>query len=123
MRKVYETLRPYAEAEPEKVSESCHVLSRLIDGQPLDSREYWSAERRAEQQWDWAPALPRTIGPGSTVRVMPDAYADERRVHNGKVGVVAAIRRDVVVNYTGDTGAGYHHELNKLERQVPLRTE
>lgn len=122
MRKVHETLRLYAEVEPEKVTEACHVIARLVDGQSLDEREYWSTQKRDEQRWDWAPALPRTIGPGSKVRVKLDAYDDERRWHNGAIGVVVGIRRDVVVNYTNDTGVGYHHEMNRLERQVLVQT-
>ena len=102
------------------------MLARLLDGKPLDEREYWSEAERAEQQWDWVPALPRSIGPGRQVRVKLDAYTgdDPRSGHNGKVGAVAAIRRDVVVNYTDARLRAWarHHELNKLERQVPLRT-
>jgi hypothetical protein len=124
VRKVHETVGPYAEAEAEKVAAAMPVLARLLEGKPLDERRYWSNQRRAEQQWDWAPALPRTIGPGSVVRVKPDAYADNRRGHNGKVGTVVAIRRDVIVDYSGGgIGMGYHHEMSKLERRVPLQAE
>jgi len=127
VRKVHETLQPYAVEQPEAVAEACHVLSRLVDGKSLDAREYWSAQKQAEQQWDWIQALPRTLGPGAIVRVRLDAYDanDPRRVHNGRVGTVAGIRRDVIVTYTDDAARGVtmgqHHELNKLERQVPLR--
>jgi hypothetical protein len=125
VRKVHEVIQLYADVEPEKTAEACHVIARLVDGKTLDEREYWSASRREEQQWDWAPALPRTIGPGSTVRVKPDAYGptDPRRVHNGRVGIVVGIRRDVIVTYTNEgrgVSPGQHHEMNKLERQVPL---
>jgi hypothetical protein len=130
VRKVHEVLQPYADVmTPEEVTEACHVLSRLVDGKSLDEREYWSKQRQEEQLWDWAPALPRTIGPGSAVRVRPDAYdrSDARYIHNGRVGVVAAIRRDVIVTYTDqarpEPGIGQHHELNKLERQVPFRPQ
>ena len=123
MRKVHETIQLYADVEPEKVAAAMPLIARLLVGKPLDEREYWSEDKRTEQQWDWVPVLPRTIGPGSTVRVKLDAYGgnDPRSGHNGKIGVVAAIRRDVVVNYTGETGVGWHHEMNQLERQMPLR--
>jgi hypothetical protein len=127
VRKVYETIRLYSEVEPEKVAAAMPLIARLLLGKPLDEREYWSQARRDEQHWDWVPALPRSVGPGSTVRVRLDANGqnDPRRVHNGRVGVIVGIRRDVIVSYSDNPsqglGVGQHHELNKLERQVPVQ--
>lgn len=122
MKKVLEVLFPYAEADPESTAEAGHVLGRLADGKPLDSREYWSKKKRAEQQWDWVPALPRSLSPGDMVRVKRDAYQGDLSVHNGKVGTVVALRRGVIVQYENHgAGMGFLHDVSRLERRVLLR--
>lgn len=70
----------------------------------------------------WEPVKPGSIAVRDEVRVRSDAYSDQPtgRAHNGRRGVVVAIRSgDVIIRYTdGRTpeGNGVHHSPHALER-------
>lgn len=72
----------------------------------------------------WEPVKPGSIYVRDTIRVRFDAYNDELtgRNHNGRRGVVVAIRSgDVIVNYTDGRmpeGKGVHHSPHSLEKLV-----
>lgn len=72
----------------------------------------------------WDPVKPGQIHVRDEIRVRADAYSDQPtgRAHNGRRGVVVAIRNgDVIVNYTdGRTppGQGVHHSPHALERRI-----
>lgn len=72
----------------------------------------------------WELVKPGGIYVRDEIRVRGDAYSDQvtGRAHNGRRGVVVAIRNgDVIVNYTdGRTppGQGVHHSPQALERRI-----
>jgi hypothetical protein len=72
----------------------------------------------------WEPVKPGDIYVRNEIRVRFDAYTDEPtgRAHNGRRGVVVAIRNgDIIVNYTDGRmpeGQGVHHSPHSLERLV-----
>lgn len=72
----------------------------------------------------WEPVKPGSIYVRDTIRVRFDAYDDELtgRNHNGRRGVVVAIRSgDVIVNYSDGRmpeGKGVHHSPHMLEKRV-----
>jgi hypothetical protein len=123
VRKVHETLAPYAHQDTERTMDAMPVIARLLQGQPL-TEEYWTADRLAQRTHRWIRALPNSLTPGDVVRVRPDAYEIDGNLagHNGRVGRVAGIRGGVLVTYDGTQGArmGYRHSADKLERQVPI---
>jgi hypothetical protein len=124
-RKVYETLIPYGEADYERTVAAMPIIAQLLLGKPL-TEEFWSEEKRAARTHTWAPILPRSLIQGDRVRVRVDAYEGSMAAHNGLVGRVAALRGGVVVAYENVRGSGMgmgvRHPVDKLERQVPIRT-
>lgn len=71
----------------------------------------------------WVPAMPGKMKVGDVVRVKFDAFAgDLGRLHNGRVGVVTAIRYgDIIVKTTdGKTPQidGAHYSPFHLEKRV-----
>ena len=107
--------------EVEDARQACLILVQLMLGKPLP-QELWTEEKRAELAYRWVPVMPRAINPGDVVRVKEDAYAptSTMRSHNGMTGIVVAIRRGVVVSYTGGSGLGVTHPPAALERRVPV---
>ena len=99
------------------------MLTHLLVGMPIPE-ELWTTEQQEQRLYTWIPALPRSLHPGDKVRVRHDAYpqGSPGYAHNGREGTVMAIRRGIIVGYTG-TSTGIRHEIERLERQVPLRRD
>jgi hypothetical protein len=121
VRKVHETLAPYAHSDPEPVNAAMPVLAQLIRGRPL-TEEMWAPDKRAALRYRWVQVLPRSLSPGDRVRVKTDAYTGDQAADNGRTGYVAGLRNGVVVSYDdeGGRGMGHRHPPDKLERQVPI---
>ena len=109
------------EIEVEDAGRACLILSNLLVGKSIP-QDLWTEEKRAELAYRWVPVMPRSVNPGDVVRVKQDAYAStsNMRTHNGLVGTVVALRRGVVVSYTGQRGLGVTHPPAALERRVPV---
>lgn len=122
MRKVHETLAPYAKEDLDGTAEAMPVLGWLMQGRALGEQQ-WSEKKKATATHVWRPILPNSLAPGDVVRVKPGAYEGARSAMNGKTGRVSALRGGVIVNYDGEQGAtmGDRHAPDKLERQVPIR--
>ena len=121
MRKVHETLAPYAHQDPLPVEDAMPVLAQLIRGRPL-TEDQWAPEKRDARTHTWAPVLPRSLRQGDRVRVKRDAYDGVKAAHNGRTGYVSAIRGDIIVSYDGESmSMGSHHRPEMLERQVPIQ--
>jgi class 3 adenylate cyclase len=125
VRKLHETLHPYAAEDRERTLAALPVLARLLVGQPL-TEEYWEPGKRSAITHAWRPVLVRGVNPGDTVRVKSDAYGplEQGGAHNGRIGKVVALRGGVVVAYDdvrGSTSMGVRHPPEKLEVQVPIR--
>ena len=110
--------------EVEDAGLACLILSNLLVGKSIP-QDLWTEEKRAELAYRWVPVMPRSVNPGDVVRVKEDAYAPTSKMarHNGMTGTVVALRRGVVVSYTGfagGSGLGVTHPPAALERRVPV---
>jgi hypothetical protein len=71
----------------------------------------------------WTPAMPGKLKVGDTVRVKFDAFSgDLGRLHNGRIGVITAIRYgDIIVRTTDGKKPqinGAHYSPFHLEKRV-----
>ena len=71
----------------------------------------------------WVPVQPGFLKVGEQVRVMNDAFSDSTgAMHNGRAGVVVAIRHgDVIIRSNDDKKPfldGVHYSPYKLERRI-----
>jgi hypothetical protein len=124
VRKVQQTLAPYAEAAPENTAGAMRVVAELIQGRRL-TEEFWEPTKRVAVTHTWRPVMTRGVHTGDTVRVRHDAYEGEAAIHNGRVGKVVALRNGVIVAYEDTQGKsarmGVRHPPGKLELQVPIK--
>jgi hypothetical protein len=91
------------------------ILSKLVRGHSLAKKE--------ERTGNWVPVMRGQIKVADYVRVRADAFdGDLGMVHNGREGVVTAIRSgDIIIKTTDDrvpTLDGAHYSPDKLEKLV-----
>jgi hypothetical protein len=126
--KALDTLQPYADeikrsdGDVSDITRSSLVLATLLMGKEIPEA-WWAQSKKDSRTFTWVTAMPRALHPGDVVRVKTDAYVPNHplHAHNGREGVVTAIRGGIVVSYAKSAGLGTRHEHIRLEKQVPVQ--
>lgn len=114
--KLLETWEELPSLPPAVVKEVLDVFPKLVQGHPLKIEE-------SEDGYIWIDLQPGNITVGDVVRVKADAFTEKLgTIHNGRRGVVTAIRYgDVIFNDTDEKSPelrGVHYSPYKLEKRV-----
>lgn len=102
------------ELKPEHAKDTIEVFSKLALNNSL-------VEPPKDEVW--VPVQPGFLKVGETVRVMNNAFTDSTgQIHNGRRGVVVAIRHGDVIMRSNDDKTpfldGVHYSPYKLERRI-----